>query len=193
MPRPGEVGLVEWSELERRQPGLAALGRRRLLEPGVVLVATIRGDGTPRISPVEPFVLDGVLWLSMLWQSRKAADLLRDPRVLVHSVVTSRDGGEGEFKIRGTAHAERDPDRWRRYAAAVAASLGWSPEPGRFHLFAVGIGDVTFIRYDDATGDQHVARWPPPREFIRRGTSATSLGDPGPARDIIVADPGPGP
>jgi hypothetical protein len=184
---------VDWSELERRQPGLAGLARRRLLEPGVVLVATIRGDGTPRISPVEPFVLDGVLWLSMLWQSRKAADLLRDPRILVHSVVTSRDGGEGEFKIRGTARAERDPELWRRYAGAVAASLGWSPEPGRFHLFAVAIDEVTFIRYDDATGDQHVARWPPPSEFIRRGTSATSLGDAEPAGDIIVAEPQPRP
>lgn len=184
---------MDWSELERLQPGLAGLGRQRLLEPGVVLVATIRGDGTPRISPVEPFVLDGVLWLSMLWQSRKAADLLRDPRILVHSVVTSRDGGEGEFKIRGTARAERDPDLQRRYAVAVTASLGWSPEPGRFHLFAVAIGEVTFIRYDDATGDQHVARWPPPREFIRRGTTATSLGEPEPARDIIVAESRPGP
>src|SRR5215475_6629509 len=118
MPWPGEVGVMDWSELERRQPGLAGLGRQRLLEPGVVLVATIRGDGTPRISPVEPYVLDGVLWLSMLWQSRKAADLLRDPRVLVHSVITSRNGGEGEFKIRGTARAEDDPGLSRRYAAA---------------------------------------------------------------------------
>jgi hypothetical protein len=180
---------MDWSALEHRQPGLAELGRKRLLEPGVVLVATIRGDGTPRVSPVEPFILDGTLWLSMLWQSRKAVDLLRDPRILVHSVVTSRDGGEGEFKIRGTARAEDDPDLSRRYAAAVAASLGWSPEPGRFHLFAVTIGEVTFIRYDDATGDQHVARWPPPREYIRRGTSATSLGAPEPASDIIVAEP----
>jgi hypothetical protein len=65
---------VDWSEMETSQPRLAGLGRRRLLEPGVLLVATIRGDGTPRISPVEPFVLDGILWLSMLWQSRKAAD-----------------------------------------------------------------------------------------------------------------------
>jgi len=53
---------MDWSELEQSQPGLAALGRQRLLEPGVVLVATIRGDGTPRISPVEPFVLDGDGW-----------------------------------------------------------------------------------------------------------------------------------
>lgn len=93
---------MDWSELERRQPALAGLGRRRLLDPGVVLVATIRADGTPRVSPVEPFSLDGSLWLSMLWHSRKAADLLRDPRILVHSVITSRDGGEGEFKVRGT-------------------------------------------------------------------------------------------
>jgi hypothetical protein len=71
--------------------------------------------------------------------------------------------------------------------------LGWSPEPGRFHLFAVAIEEVTFIRYGDATGDQHVARWPPPREFIRRGTSATSLGDPEPASEIIVAGRRPGP
>jgi len=100
---------MDWAELERRQPGLARLGRRRLLDPGVVLVATIRGDGTPRVSPVEPLVLDGALWLSMLWHSRKAADLLRDPRVLVHSVVTSRDGGEGEFIRRGTTATSLGP------------------------------------------------------------------------------------
>ena len=42
---------MRWSEMQSGQPGLAALGRQRLLEPGVVLVATIRGDGTPRVSP----------------------------------------------------------------------------------------------------------------------------------------------
>ena len=182
---------MDWVELTRRQPGLAELGQQRLLGPGVVLVATIRGDGTPRLSPVEPFVLDGILWLSMLWHSRKAADLLRDPRILVHSIITSRDGGEGEFKIRGTARAEGSAAVQARYAAAVGASLGWSPEPGRFHLFAVSIGDVTFIRYDDATGDQFVARWPPAREFVRRGTTATSLGAPEPVAGLLVADPGP--
>ncbi|MEP7022370.1 MAG: pyridoxamine 5'-phosphate oxidase family protein [Actinomycetota bacterium] len=60
-----------------------------MLAPGVVLVATIRRDGTPRLSPVEPFVMEDDLWLSMLWHSTKAADLLRDPRILVHSIVTA--------------------------------------------------------------------------------------------------------
>ncbi len=178
---------MHWSEMENTQPRLAGLGRQRLVEPGVVLVATIRQDGTPRLSPVEPFVMDGDLWLSMMWQSRKARDLLRDPRILVHSVITNRDGAEGEFKIRGTARAENDPAMERRYADAVAISLGWRPEPGQSHLFAVGINEITFIRYDNATGDQHVVMWPPGREFIRRATSPTSVGEPEPVSDIIKA------
>ena len=178
---------MHWSEIERAHPRLADLGRRRLIDPGVVLVATIRQDGTPRLSPVEPLLLDGDLWLSMMWQSTKARDLLRDPRILVHSVITSRDGAEGEFKVRGTARAEGDPAVQRRYADAVTASLGWNPQPGRFHLFAVDIGAITFIGYDTASGDQHVAMLPSGREFIRRGTSATSVGDPEPVNDILKA------
>jgi hypothetical protein len=178
---------MHWSDIEHTQPRLARLAQQRLIEPGVVLVATIRHDGTPRLSPVEPYVLDGDLWLSMMWQSTKARDLLRDPRILVHSVITSRDGAEGEFKIRGTARAENDPAGQHRYADAVAASLGWNPQPGRFHLFAVDIGQVTVISYDTATGDQHVAMWPPGQEFIRRATSPTSVGDPEPQSDIIKA------
>jgi Pyridoxamine 5'-phosphate oxidase len=171
---------MDWSELEREQPRLAAAGRGRLIDQGVVLVGTIRRDGTPRVSPVEPFLLDGTLWLSMMLGSAKARDLLRDPRILVHSVITSRDGGEGEVKIRGSALAEEDPQVRARYASAVAAALGWTPEPGRFHLFSVDIGHVTLIEYSDTAGGQHVAMWPPAREFFRPNTSATSLGPPEP-------------
>ena len=177
---------MHWSDLEQTQPRLAELGKERLIGPGVVLVATIRRDGTPRLSPVEPYLLDGDLWLSMMWQSTKARDLLRDPRILVHSVITGRDGAEGEFKIRGTARTENDPGPQRRYADAVAANLGWNPVPGRFHLFAVDIGAVSYLRYDPGgSGDQHTALWPSGREFIRRATSPTSVGDPEPASGIL--------
>jgi Pyridoxamine 5'-phosphate oxidase len=178
---------MHWSDMERAQPRLARLAAERLIGPGVVLVATIRQDGTPRLSPVEPFVLDGDLLLSMMWQSAKARDLLRDPRILVHSVITSRDGAEGELKVRGTGHAQHDPAEQRAYAEAVATSLGWNPQPGRFHLFAVDVDEIAFITYDSATGDQHVAMWPPAREFIRRATTDTSLGAPEPVSDIIEA------
>jgi hypothetical protein len=177
---------MRWSELEQDQRSLAELGRRLLIAPGVVLVGTIRRDGAPRISPVEPFAMDGELMLSMMWGSKKAADLLHDPRILVHSIVVGREGGEGEFKVRGTARLEEDLTLQRRYAVAVSASLGWNPEPGRFHLFVIGVDDVTFIRYDEPTGDQYVATWPPAREFVRRATSATSVGDPQPIHEIFA-------
>lgn len=65
---------MHWSDIEDEEPQLARLGREKLLGSGVVLVATIRRDGTPRISPVEPYPLDGDLWPSMMWQSTKARD-----------------------------------------------------------------------------------------------------------------------
>lgn len=177
---------MRWIEFQGDQPRLAEVARDRLLGPGVVLVCTIRADGTPRLSPVEPFVMDGELWLAMLWGSRKAADLLRDPRVLVHNIVTSRDGADGEVKVRGTARPVDDLAIQERYAVAVAEAIGWKAIPGRFHLFAVDVHDVAYLRYDDATGDQYTVLWPRNTEFVRRGTSATSVGDPEPVDDPIL-------
>jgi hypothetical protein len=94
----------------------------------------------------------------------------------VHSIVTSREGTDGEFKLRGHARLEEGPEQQSRYAAAMRAKAGWEPEPGRFHLFAVGVDDVSFIRWDTSTNDQFVTRWPAGDEFVRRGTSGTSLG-----------------
>jgi len=56
---------MRWREFEQRQPKLAALGREKLGGPGVVLVGTVRKDGSPRISPVEPLFWEGELWLPM--------------------------------------------------------------------------------------------------------------------------------
>jgi hypothetical protein len=177
---------MRWGEFARDEPRLAALGRQRLADPGVVLVGTIRRDGTPRISPVEPLLWERDLWLSMLFGSYKAADLQRDPRLLVHSIVSGRDGAAGEYKVRGRAIEEPARRVQEGYVMEVRNRLGWNPEPGRFHLFRVDIDDVTFIRYEEATGDQFVTRWPSKREYVRRGTSATSLGNPEPYQDLLT-------
>jgi hypothetical protein len=162
---------------------LAERARERLVGPGVLLVATVRRDGGPRLSPVEPLLLDGDLWLSMMWQSRKAADLRLDDRVLVHSIVTSPDGDEGEVKVRGRAVPVEDSERRLCYCDAVE-SLGWRPVEPYFHLFVVDLADVTSIRYAKS-GDQHVARWPARVEFVRRATSPTSVGEPEAVTDLF--------
>ena len=167
---------TRWNDFVESAPRLSELAQERLVAAGVLLVATIRRNGTPRLSPVEPLLFEGDLWLSMMWQSRKALDLLRDGRVLVHSVVTSRDGANGEVKLRGHAVAVDDPDLRARYCEAVAV-LGWRPEEPWFHLFRIEIEELTFVRYAES-GDQYVARWPSRTEFVRRETSATSVGTP---------------
>jgi hypothetical protein len=43
---------------------------------------------------------------------------------------------------------------------------------------AVDIESVSYLRYDDATGDQFTVLWPQGREYVRRGTGGSSLGPP---------------
>jgi hypothetical protein len=176
---------MRWADFELQQPRFAAVGREKLAGPGVVLVGTIRKDGSPRISPVEPLFWNGDLWLSMGLGTMKARDLRRDPRILVHSIVTNRDGGEGEFKVRGRAVPEDDRELNARIADAIADNLGWRAEVGKFHLFRVDVEDVTFIHWDDRNNDQYLSRWPEGREQVRRGTSATSNGPPEQHREFI--------
>ena len=54
------------------------------------MLGTLRADGSPRISPCEVDLVDGRLCFGMMWQSHKALDLLRDPRLAVHSVPHGR-------------------------------------------------------------------------------------------------------
>src|SRR5262249_21277993 len=90
----------------------------------------------------------------------------------------------------GRPRQARDLGVQRRYAAEVAESLGWDPVPGRFHLFEVDFNDVSYVRYDGPTGDQYVAHWPPAREYVRRATSATSVGKPEPLSEMLISEGG---
>jgi hypothetical protein len=148
--------MVDWADFERQAGDLAAFARERIDGPGLVLIGTLRRDGWPRISPVEPLLLDGRLYLGMMWRSMKALDLLRDPRVVVHSVVTDRDGGEGDVKLYGRAVDVRDPDERERYCVGLQERIGWRPD-GDFHLFAVDLERVGCVRF--SAGRQVTRRW----------------------------------
>jgi hypothetical protein len=123
---------MKWSVIAASEPALGEVVFDRLIRPGVLLVGTIRRDGSARISGAEPLVMDDDLWLSMMRTSVKAIDLVQhDPRVVLHSIVTGPEPA-AEVKVRGTAHAEHDDDVQRRYAAAVSAEIGWRPVVGEF-------------------------------------------------------------
>ncbi len=90
---------MNWQGFAAVAPGLAAMGEERFERTGLALVGTLRKDGWPRISPVEPYIVDGELMLGMMWRSRKALDLLRDPRVVVHSTTCNREGTYHLFSV----------------------------------------------------------------------------------------------
>ena len=148
--------VFRWAEFAEAAPELAALGRERFARAGIVLVGTIRKDGSPRISPVEYYEVEGHLMLGIMWQSFKARDLLRDPRCVVHSVVTSRAGNEGEFKLRGRAVPLEDARLREAYGDATEAEIAWRPT-GDFHLFSLDIEEAAFVIYEG--DEQRTTRW----------------------------------
>lgn len=146
-----------WRQFAAQAPDLAAEGAAMFARTGLALVGTLRRDGGPRISPVEPFIVDGQLYLGMMWQSRKAQDLRRDPRCVVHSPVADRTGAEGEFKVYGRAVEITDADERRRFADAVEAAIGYRPPEPEFHCFAIAIDRVAFSQLRD--GEFHRQLW----------------------------------
>ncbi len=151
-------GKLNWSEFKLESPDLAALGEERFERTGMVLVGTIRKDGWPRISPVEPLIHEEHLYLGMMWQSRKALDLLRDPRCAVNGIVSNRDGTEGEFKLFGVVVEENDLEVRRRFCDALFEKIGWKPEEPEFHLFAMDIHSAAFIRFENEEMEHFVWR-----------------------------------
>ena len=153
--------MVSWAEFAEGDPDLAAIAGRRMDASGLVLVGTLRANGWPRISPVEPLVFGGTLYLGMMWQSRKAVDLLRDPRCVVHTVVTDKSGAEGDVKIYGRAQDISDATERERYCVALEAHIGWRPRGEEYHLFGI---DITEVGYFAVVGEDHDVRtWVPTR------------------------------
>lgn len=155
---------MTWREFAEASPELAELGRERIERFGFVLIGTLRSDGAPRINPVEAYIVDGHLTMNMMWRSLKALDLLRDPRVLVHSVVTRREGDEGEFKLRGRAVPIGDASLREAVAATFEKKIGWRP-PEKSHFFCIDVEGAAFVVYTD--GEQHLVRWSPERGLTR--------------------------
>ena len=153
------------------EPELSAAGEAHFARTGLALVGTLRRDGWPRISPVEPFIAGGQLFLSMMWRSVKALDLLGDPRCVVHNTVADKDGTEGEFKVYGRAREVSDLGRRRRFGDAVYTAIGFRPEEPAFHCFVIQIESVVFSRLE---GGVSPAGLESARDVEVQGITATS-------------------
>lgn len=159
--------MATFAEMEAEAPELGERARERFAATGLSLVGTLRSDGWPRISPVEPLILDGQLYLGMMPGSMKSRDLARDPRCLVHSTVSDKDGKEGEVKLYGQARRITDEAETERYCVALEQAIGWRPKGGDdLDLWLVYLGKGAYVRFDGQ--QQHIATWEPGRPLRRR-------------------------
>jgi hypothetical protein len=108
---------ISWAELEAAAPEIAAEGRRLFYArgDGEAILATIRGDGLPRIHPVNVGLVDGRLYTFVIGSSPKRLDLERDGRYAVHS--HQDPAAPSEVALRGHARkVEAGPERDRAAA-----------------------------------------------------------------------------
>lgn len=149
---------MRWQDFAEACPEIANEAEARFRGRELCMVGTLRADGAPRISPCELDFAEGHLILGMMWRSRKALDLLRDSRCVLHSCTTDRMGTEGDAKIYGRAIDVQDPDLRRAYRDAVKARLDWAPAEPEFHAFAIDVESAGFITFGEPKA---VLTWDP--------------------------------
>ena len=91
----------------------------------------------------------------MMWQSKKALDLLRDARMTAATPQVHHNAPYGDLKLYGTAVDVPDERRRHAYGDATEAKIGWRPT-GPFHLFALDIDSAGFISFGT---DRRMMRW----------------------------------
>jgi hypothetical protein len=122
--------MASWHEAETEAPELAARARELFDANKHKTLATLRRDGSPRISGIEIEFDDGELWFGSMWRAVKALDLQRDPRFAIHSASDGADS-QGDAKVAGRAEEVSSDGRSHRFRAdvteLVVISLGGDP------------------------------------------------------------------
>ena len=142
--------MASWAEFAAAEPDLASRVRERFSIRKHKTLATLRRDGSPRISGIEVEFAEGDLYLGMMPGSVKLDDLRRDPRLALHSPTDDPPAGSprgwaGEAKLAGTAVEVDAPD---------------SPVAGG-RRFRVDITEAVLTHLNDAGDRLVVESWHP--------------------------------
>src|ERR687889_2068679 len=136
--------MPSWNVVENEAPELAAQAHK--------ILATLRRDGSPRISGTEVTFADGELWLGSMWRSLKALDLLRDPRFALHSGSADPPDWTGDAKLAGNAEEVTDPER-------KVAIIGADASPDSSHLFRAEITELVVVRLGEPADHLVIENW----------------------------------
>ncbi|PZG51933.1 pyridoxamine 5-phosphate oxidase [Spongiactinospora gelatinilytica] len=162
--------MAGWGEFAESAPEFAARARESFESHKHKTIATLRKDGSPRISGIEADIVGADLWFGSMPGALKARDLQRDPRFALHGPPVLLDADDpattvGDVKLSGRAIEITDPER----IASMWAARGIAPDAFEgSHFFTADIDEVAVIRIE---GDEMVIDlWRPghPLHRVRR-------------------------
>lgn len=145
-----------WADVEAADADFAAAVRAMFDAHVHKVMATIRADGSPRVSGIEVTFADGDVWFGSMPGARKVDDLTRDPRLALH--CTSDDPPpdpalwNGDAKLSGRAVEVNDPDRLKSMG-------GGDDDASSGRLFRVDMSDVVLTRVGDPPDHLAVTLW----------------------------------
>jgi hypothetical protein len=164
--------MVRWGDLEAAGGDIGDLASRvraRFEASGLGFLATVRADGSPRITGIEPFFGLGDLWLGSMPAARKSTDLRRDGRLALHAATADKQVTDGDAKLAGRAVLVDDAATHAAVGGILNEGGGEHPEPGTYDLFRVELTELGFLRpvvdhlviewWNEAAGYQRIDRY----------------------------------
>ena len=151
--------MAAFAEVIAEEPRFAARVRGCFDARRHKLLATLRADGSPRISGIEMSFVADEPWLAGMPSSVKFADLRRDPRFALHSGSDEPDVWTADAKISGRAGEVTEPAERASYAEAA----GMPPGPLEFELFRVELDLVVLTALNDEKSALLISSWRPGR------------------------------
>lgn len=146
--------MASWNEIEAAVPELAARVRQRFDAGKHKTMATLRADGSPRISGTEVVFAEGGVHLGSMGGAMKARDLRRDGRCAIHAPTLDEELVDGDAKIAGLATVMTD----RARIAAV-----WPDFPveewAESHPFEIDVHEIVLTTVED--GKMVIRSWHP--------------------------------
>lgn len=153
--------IASWAEVERAAPGFAAAVRARFEAHRHHVLATLRRDGSPRVTGTEVKVFGPDLTIGSMPQSMKARDLLRDGRFALHANPGDGSMEGGDARVAGVAFEVTEPTTIADYLADSEVP------PGPFHLFRLTVAEVVLTSLHPEGDRIVIETWNPGREIRR--------------------------
>jgi len=149
--------MASFADVEAAEPEFAARVRAAFDAHEHKFLATLRADGSPRISGITMHFVTGEPWLAGMPESVKFADLRRDPRFALHSGSSEPDTFSGDAKLSGRATEVTDQAERRSYAEAAGVPKAMM----HFVLFRVELEQVVLVALDDRRSALVISSWRP--------------------------------